>query len=422
MTARQPQLQAGDELAGIRRPHSFPRRVVWKFGGTSVGDVQRLRAVAARLVTARRQGLQVVAVLSAMGHTTDELVGLAGEFSALPPAREMDALLSVGETISCALAAIAVADLGEPVVSMTGAQAGIITDAAHGRAQLSRVDPGRIIDALDAGKIVLVAGFQGQSENGDVTTLGRGGSDASAIVLAAALGLTECDILTDVDGVYTADPRIVPNARRITGLGHAEMLQLADSGAQVLQTRAVELARAHGVDIHVRSSLVTGPGTWIRKESAMFDKQGIAGIAHRRHDPVYSVTGGSLSQVSAALYGYDIAAGSFVADAWGGVRFTAPGTAAAIVITALERAHMPATVQDLGSVSLVGAAVAERAHTINEVLATLDGLDVPVHLVTTAASRISCYVPDQQVETAARALHDAFDLPATAAEDCGNVA
>lgn len=154
----------------------------------------------------------------------------------------------------------------------------------------------------------------------------------------------------------------------------------------------------------------------------MFDKQGIAGIAHRRHDPVYSVTGSSLGQVSAALYGYDIAAGSFVADRRGGVRFTAPGTAAATVITALERAHMAATVQDLGSVSLVGAAVAERAHTINEVLATLDSLDVPVHLVTTAASRISCYVPDQQVETAARALHDAFDLPATAAEDCGNVA
>ena len=237
------------------------RRVVWKFGGTSVADADRLRAVASQLVAARRQGMQVVAVLSAMGKTTDELVQLAYGLSAEPHPRELDALLSVGEMMSCSLAAMAVHELGERAVSLTGSQAGIFTDDSHGNARLVQICPKRIVEALEEGAIVLVAGFQGISGNGDVTTLGRGGSDATAIAIASVLGARECDIFTDVPGVFTADPRMVSTARKLTAVSHEEMLQLADAGARVLQTRAVELAAAHNIDVHVRSSFTFEPGT-----------------------------------------------------------------------------------------------------------------------------------------------------------------
>ena len=267
--------------------------LVWKFGGTSVGDHDRLRAVAERMVTAQRSGRGVVAVLSAMGKSTDELVRMAYGMTARPPLRELDALLSVGESISCSLAAMAVAELGSRAVSLTGRQAGIATDAAHGNARLVGISPQRIHDELAGGSIVLVTGFQGVSADGDVTTLGRGGSDASAVAMAAALGATECEIFTDVPAVFTADPRVVPDARRLASVRHEEMLEMAEAGAGVLQPRSVELALAHGVDIHLRSSFSAEPGTWIRREAAGFEPTGstdVAGVAHRRQESLYTVS------------------------------------------------------------------------------------------------------------------------------------
>ncbi len=252
-----------------------------KFGGTSVADVERLKAVGQRLVAAREAGNRVVAVLSAMGDSTDDLVRLAHEISARPKARELDMLISVGERISCSLCAMAIHDLGHEAISLTGSQAGIVTDTAHGKAKIVDIRARRIHEALDAERIVLVAGFQGVSTDYDITTLGRGGSDTTAVALAAALGAEACEIYTDVDGVHTADPRVVPNARKLHAVSYEEMLEMAASGARVLQLRSVEFARNHEVKLHVRSSFSEADGTWIRKEDArMLEKALISGVTH----------------------------------------------------------------------------------------------------------------------------------------------
>ncbi|MYS19641.1 aspartate kinase [Streptomyces sp. DvalAA-14] len=396
------------------------RRVVWKFGGSSVGDVHRLRAVAQRLVAAHRQGLQVVAVLSAMSDSTDDLLGLAYGLSPRPQSRELDALLSVGESMSCALAAIAVHELGEHAISLSGTQAGFMTDEAHGNARLHEVRPWRVVEALEAGSIVLVTGYQGITAAGDVTTLGRGGSDASAIALAAALGLTECDIHTDVTGVFTADPRLVPAARRMERLSHEEMLQLAEAGAQVMQPRAVELAAAYDIDIHVRSSFTTEPGTWIKKESPLFENTRIAGVAHRRHDPLYTVSGLSPATVSAALAERGMPVGSMIRDLHDPqhVRFTSPGTEAQGVIAALGDVGAAVEVhgEELGSVSVVSTVVSNRAEITSRILDALEGSGISPLLVTSTPSRVSCHITSDAVEQATRALHEAFDLQVEAPE------
>lgn len=387
-----------------------PRRVVWKFGGTSVGDHDRLRAVARRLVDAHRRGIQVVAVLSAMGHTTDELLRSAYELSAQPQPRELDALLSVGETMSCALAAIAVHELGERAVSFTGPQAGVLTDAAHGNARLCEVNPARVVDALESGAIVLVTGYQGASAEGDVTTLGRGGSDASAIAVAAALGLSECDIFTDVPGVFTADPRVVADARQLSHLGHEDMLHLAEAGAQVLQPRAVELAAAHDVDIHVRSAFTTSDGTWIRQERSMFESTRIAGVAHRRDDPVYTVRDLSAASVSSALARRGVAVGAIIRDD-DRVRFTAPGAQPTDVLAAFDDLGVLVAVRgDLGSVSVVSAGAGNRPEITSTILDALHGFGIDPCLVTSIPGRVCCHLPTALVEQATRALHDAFEL------------
>jgi aspartate kinase len=388
------------------------RRVVWKFGGTSVGDPARVRAVAQRLVAARRQGIQVVAVLSAMGDSTDELARMAYELSPKPQPRELDALLAVGESMSCALAAIAVHDLGERAVSLNGLQAGVLTDESHGNARLRQISPQRVVDALEDGAVVLVTGYQGISARGDVTTLGRGGSDASAIALAAALGLRECDIFTDVPGVFTADPRLVPGARRLDRLGHEEMLQLAEAGAQVLQPRAVELAAAHDVDIHVRSTFTSESGTWIRKGSSMFENIRIAGVAHRRHDPVYTVGEVSPAMVSSALARRGVPVGSIIRDS-DRLRFTAPGTDTPDVVAALGDVGVAVTVRgDLGSVSVVSTVVGNRPEITARILYSLERNGIDPSLVTSTPGRVSCHIPAAAVDQAARLLHDAFDLHA----------
>ncbi|RZU52383.1 aspartate kinase [Krasilnikovia cinnamomea] len=394
---------------------SVPRRVVWKFGGSSVADPEKLRAVARRLVAAHRQGVQVVAVLSAMGDTTDDLVRLAYEMAARPQSRELDALLSVGESMSCALTAMAVHELGERAISFNGLQAGFRTDDAHGNASLWQMDPRRVVQALDDGLIVLVTGYQGMSAGGDVTTLGRGGSDASAIALAAALGLRQCDIFTDVTGVFTADPRVVPGARQLDSLGHEEMLQLAEAGAQVLQTRAVELAAAHQVDIHVRSTFTTTEGTWIRRVATVFEQARITGVAHRRRDPVYTVRGLSPATVSGALARRGSAVGSIIPDT-DRLRFTAPGSEVPDVVAALADAGVSVDVRDdLGSVSVVCPAVGNRPEISARMLAALERGGIEPQLVTSTPGRVSAHVGMDLVDRAATLLHDEFGLDAAPA-------
>ncbi len=392
--------------------------LVWKFGGTSVRDHDRLRAVAERMVDAQRSGRGVVAVLSAMGKSTDELVELAYGMSARPPLRELDALLSVGESISCALAAMAVAELGARAVSLTGGQAGIATDAAHGNARLLGICPQRIRDELAAGSIVLVTGFQGVTADGDVTTLGRGGSDASAVAVAAALGATECEIFTDVPAVFTADPRVVPDARRLSSVRHEEMLEMAEAGAGVLQPRSVELALAHGVDIHLRSSFSAEPGTWIRRETAGFETTGsseVAGVAHRRQESLYVVDDVDAATLAAALARRGTAIGAVLPES-GGLRFTAPGVDPAEVHAAMDAIGVVAKVeQELGSVSVVSLGIARKPQVVAATLGALAEADIVPRLVTTTSGRMTALIPGAQVDDAARLLHRTF-IPAAADE------
>src|SRR5688572_28152553 len=254
--------------------------VVMKFGGTSVADAERIKRAAGRIVAQKEAGNGVVAVLSARGKTTDELVAMAQEVSERPHPREMDMLLSTGERVSCALAAMVINDLGHEAISLTGSQAGIVTDTSHTKARILDVRADRIRAALDEGKVVLVAGFQGVSTAADVTTLGRGGSDTTAVALAAALGADVCEIYTDVRGVYSADPQIVPNAKKLSVLSFDEMLEMSASGAGVLQLRSVEYARNHGVRIHCRSSFDDGPGTLVVSEEETVEQPLITAVTH----------------------------------------------------------------------------------------------------------------------------------------------
>src|SRR5512133_869418 len=291
-----------EALPALERAEPRTGTLVVKFGGTSVADPKKINDVARRLVEARDGGNRVGAVLSAMGDSTDDLVRLAYEVSARPKPRELDMLISVGERISCALAAMAIHDLGAEAISLTGSQAGIVTDTVHGRAKIVDVRARRIHEALDQDRIVLVAGFQGVSTDFDITTLGRGGSDTTAVALAAALGAEVCEIYTDVEGVFTADPRLVPTARKLHAVSYEEMLEMAASGAKVLQVRSVEIARNHGVKLHVRSTFSTEDGTWIREEDdRMLEKALISGVTHTREETLYRVDGTSPARLFQAL-------------------------------------------------------------------------------------------------------------------------
>jgi aspartate kinase len=397
----------GGQLAATPRA----RRVVWKFGGTSIGDARRLQLIVAQLVAARRAGTQVVAVLSAMGGATDDLVLRAKQLSTRPHPRELDALLSVGESMSCALAAIAVHDLGAHAVSLTGQQAGVLTDDLHGNARLRQVRPERVAEELEGGAIVLVAGFQGVSKKGDVTTLGRGGSDASAIALASALGLSECDIFTDVPGVFTADPRVVADARMLAEVSQQEMVHLARAGARVLQTRAVELASAYGVDIHVRSSFTFEPGTWIRRRTASSGAR-VRGIAHIERDPVHLVPSRSPEAVTAALTDRGLSIGT-VGDEHGQVRFTACGADVSSVVAAMAALDGDVVTHDeLGSVTAVGPPDVDVDDATSVVRSALAANDITAHFLTSTAGRVTCHVSTAQVNRAVQALHDAFQLHA----------
>ncbi len=381
-----------------------------KFGGTSVGDPEKLKRVAARLVAAREEGQRVVGVLSAMGHTTDELLDLARQVSPTPHPRELDMLVSVGERISCALAAMVIHDLGHEAISLTGSQAGIVTDTVHGKAKIVEVRARRIHEALDEGTIVLVAGFQGVSTAFEVTTLGRGGSDTTAVALAAALGADFCEIYTDVLGVYSADPRLVPDARQLTRVSFDEMLEMASSGAGVLATRSIEVARSHNVRLHVRSSFEEGEGTWIQEEDEMLEKALISGVVHQREESVYRVDGARPAQLFGALAEASVNVDTIVQTS-AEIVFSAPVEDKADASRTLDALGLSWSVRDdLGKVSLVGAGMKSHPGVAAKTFATLEAAGIEAAIVSTSPIKIACHVPSSEVDKAVAALHEAFEL------------
>src|SRR5215210_724021 len=386
---------------------------VMKFGGTSVAGPERLKNVARRLVAAREQGNRVVGVLSAMGDTTDELTALAHKVSHAPKPRELDMLISVGERISCALAAMAIHDLGHEAISLTGSQAGIVTDTTHTKAKIVEVRARRIHEALDAGRIVLVAGFQGVSTAFEVTTLGRGGSDTTAVALAAALGADACEMYTDVAGIFTADPRVVPSARKLHAVSYEEMLEMAASGAKVLQLRSVEFARSHGVKLHVRSSFSDAHGTWIREEDErMLEKAIISGVTHTLEEAVYRVEGVDAARLFEALSDAGVSVDTIV-QTGPEIVFSGPsvdGTDTAAALDPLGGSW--SSRDDLGKVSVIGAGMKSHPGVAGRTFATLAELGVEPEIVSTSPIKIACFVDRDRVEDAVRALHAAFELGA----------
>jgi aspartate kinase len=386
--------------------------VVMKFGGTSVGDTQKIKDVARRLAAAREAGFRVVGVLSAMGHQTDELIRLAREISPRPNAREYDMLVSTGERISNALCAMAIHDLGHEAVSLTGSQAGIVTDTVHGKAKIAEVRGQRINELLDQEKIVLVAGFQGVSSANEVTTLGRGGSDMTAAALAAALGATVCEIYTDVEGVFTADPRIVANARKLKALTYEEMLELAASGAKVLQLRSVEFARNHDVRLHVRSTFSQAEGTWIvDEEDPVLEKAIISGVAHTDCEPLFRVRDIDAARLFAALAGASVNVDTILQVASDEIVFSAPLEDREACEELLGSLGIEWSMRDdLGKVSLVGAGMKSHPGIAAKTFATLEQIGVESKVISTSPIKIACHVATADVSRAVSALHDAFEL------------
>jgi aspartate kinase len=391
--------------------------LVMKFGGTSVADPEKIKDVARRLVAAQGEGNRVVAVLSAMGDSTDELVRLAYEVSPRPKPRELDMLISVGERISCALAAMAIHDLGAEAISLTGSQAGIVTDTVHGRAKIVDVRARRIHEALDQDRIVLVAGFQGVSTDFDITTLGRGGSDTTAVALAAALGAEVCEIYTDVEGVFTADPRLVPQARKLHAVSYEEMLEMAASGARVLQVRSVEVARNHNVKLHVRSTFSGADGTWIREEDErMLEKALISGITHTREETLYRVDGTSPARLFAALAEAGVNVDTILRTG-PEILFSAPAEDREVAGETLESLGVDWSARDdLGKVSVIGAGMKSHPGVAAKAFETLTEAGIEPEVVITSPIKIACHVRGEDVERAVAELHRAFELDAPEAE------
>ncbi len=404
--------------------------VVQKYGGTSVGSPDRISRVADRIVATRAAGNDVVVVVSAMGSTTDELVALAEAVNSRPPAREMDMLLSAGERISMALTAMAIAARGVEAVSFTGSQAGIITDAAHGQAKIQEIRGTRVREALAEGKVAIVAGFQGVNpDSRDVTTLGRGGSDATAVALAAALDADVCEIYTDVEGVFTADPRIVPDARKLDELSFDEMLELSAGGAGVLMTRSVEFGRRYGIPIHVRSSFDDSEGTWVKEHT--MEQAIISGIAHDVSEAKVTVWAvPDRPGVAARLFepmaeagiNVDMIVQNVSRQGTTDISFTVPKAAVETARQIAERVAGElgaAGVQvdaDVAKVSLVGAGMKSHPGVAAGVFRALAEAGINIEMISTSTIRISCVVSGDQVEDAVRALHAAFEPPMVEAE------
>src|SRR5881397_1555585 len=397
--------------------------VVMKFGGTSVADAERIKRAARMIVAQRESGKRVVAVLSARGKTTDDLIAMAQEVSPNPARREMDMLLSTGERIACALCAMAINDLGHHAISLTGSQAGIVTDASHTKARILEVRADRITDALEQDAIVLVAGFQGVSTARDVTTLGRGGSDTTAVALAAAIGADECEIYTDVDGVFSADPRIVPDARKLPMVSFEEMLEMAASGAGVLQLRSVEYARNHGVRIHCRSSFDDRPGTVVVGEDVTVEQPSITAVTHSTGEARVTLVGvpdtpGVAGQIATTLAEANVNVDMIVQNepvsegARAEMSFTVPRDDLHTARVALDALGLGTVQTDetMGKVSIVGAGMKTHPGVAAKVFRTLGEHDINIEMISTSPIRISCVIPSERVPDAVRALHSAFEL------------
>ncbi len=408
--------------------------VVQKYGGSSVADATGIKRVAQRIVETKKAGHDVVVVVSAMGDMTDDLVDLAHEVSPLPPGRELDMLLTSGERISMALLAMAIGNLGQEARSFTGSQAGVITDAQHGRAKIIDVTPGRIQAAITEGAIAIVAGFQGVSGTSkDITTLGRGGSDTTAVALASALDADVCEIYSDVDGIFTADPRIVSNARQIPRLSYEEMLEMAANGAKILHLRCVEYARRNNMPIHVRSSFSMREGTWVVDADSVQDGTGtmeqaiISGVAHDRSQAKITVVGvpdrvgeaaAIFTALADALINLDMIVQnvSAAATALTDISFTLPASDGQTAMTTLARLQDRvgyASLQyddSVGKVSLIGAGMRSSPGVTAKFFSTLANAGVNIGMISTSEIRISVVVAENQIDTAVNAAHAAFGL------------
>jgi len=399
--------------------------IVQKYGGSSLASAERIQAVARRIIAARQRGHQVVAVVSAMGDTTDDLIKLAYSVSPHPEGRELDLLLSTGEVVSCTLMAMALSHLGQEAVSLTGFQAGIRTEASHGRARILRVDPERIRRELAAGRIVVVAGFQGFTDDLDITTLGRGGSDTTAVALAAALGAPRCEIYTDVEGVYTADPRLVPQARKLPEIGYEEMLELATYGARVMHPRAVELGLAWNIPILVASSFTEAPGTLIHGGANMEVRNKVRGIAHEMNVAKVTVRGvpdrpGIAAAIFEPLAQAGISVDTIVQNASveniTDLSFTLArgelSRAMPVVEAAARDIGAAGCLSDpgLGKVSIVGSGMQNAPGYAARMFRALYEAGINIEMITTSEIRITCLIREDRVAEAVAALHHAFEL------------
>ena len=399
--------------------------VVQKFGGTSVGDADRIRAVADHIARTRRSGTDVVVVVSAMGKTTDHLVRLAADVSSVQPDREVDMLLSSGERITMALLCMALAELGVEAVSFTGSQSGLITDTVHTRAKILEVKGDRLRAALDAGVVPVVAGFQGVSTDKEVTTLGRGGSDTTAVALAASLGADACEIYTDVSGVFTTDPRIVPEARKLARVSYEEMQEMAATGGRVLALRSVEFARNHNVPLHVRSSFTWEPGTWVDKEDPSMEQAVVTAVTHDLSEAKVTVTGvpdrpGLAAKLFRGLADRNINVDMIVQNislhGTTDISFTIPETDLAASTEVCEDLVGELGVtgvvsdDDVARVSLIGVGMKTHPGVTALTFETLAAQDINIEMISTSSIRISCLIRADQAEDAVRALHAAFEL------------
>ncbi|MFL6130227.1 MAG: aspartate kinase [Mycobacteriales bacterium] len=407
--------------------------VVQKYGGSSVADAERIKRVAERIVATRRAGHDLVVAVSAMGDSTDELLDLAQQVTPLPPGRELDMLLTAGERISMALLAMAIHTAGVDARSFTGSQAGVITDSVHGRARIIDVTPGRIREALDAGAVAIVAGFQGVSQDTkDITTLGRGGTDTTAVALAAALEADVCEIYTDVDGVFTADPRIVPRARRLETITYEEMLEMAASGAKVLHLRSVEYARRYGIPVRVRSSFSQLPGTLVTgsMEERVMEQAIITGVAHDRSEAKITVVSvpdkpGQAAAIFRAIADAEINIDMIVqnvsvaATGRTDISFTLPKSDGPTGMATLQKVQPAIGFESLiyddhvGKMSLIGAGMRSHPGVSARFFGALADAGVNVELISTSEIRISVLVRDTDLDLAVRSVHEAFELGGT---------
>src|SRR5664279_261794 len=400
--------------------------IVQKYGGTSVGNPDRIKAVATRVVATVRQGHKVVVIVSAMSGETDKLIGYAGQVSSNPTEREMDLLLSSGERVTTALTSMAISELGQKAIAFTGRQAGIITDAVYTKAKIERIDADKVNKALDNGYAVVIAGFQGVTEDDEITTLGRGGSDLSAVAVAAALNADLCEIYTDVDGVYTTDPNIVPEARKLEKISYEEMLELASLGAKVLQTRSVEFAMNYNVPVVVRSSFNNNPGTLVTKEDQDMEKVVVAGVAYDKNQAKLTVmhvpdkpgiAARLFNTIAGANIVVDVIVQNVSADGLSAdISFTVPKTDSqrALELTrelAVDLGAKGVDVRDdLAKISIVGVGMRTHSGVAAQMFGTLSKHGVNIMAISTSEIKVSCLIEAKYTELAVRVLHEEFGL------------